>query len=198
MASILKTILVSLLLLLIACCNQSKQETKGPASAPAPQQAKEIQKPAPPPEEFQVTIQRKAAKFEIFHVRVVRASSPFRVKLSSPMSPGSLGSAATGHEEAAPNGMKWMIVIVELETTQGELSIPMNRIRLMDETKTKCRLISIGKDEVTPFTDFREYDKYRQVEPPELVIGAAGKTTKTTVALLFAVSSGAKSFVLEL
>lgn len=88
--------------------------------------------------------------------------------------------------------MKWLIVIVQIDAAQREVTIPIGKIRIVDQSKKPYRLVSFGS--TATFTDFREYDKLRMVEPPRLIMKspAAGKEY-----LLFALASKAEGLSLE-
>ena len=75
-------------------------------------------------------------------------------------------------DESPPAGMKWLVVIVELDAMQGEVSVPLNKIRIVDQSNRTFRLISLGGSDADTFTDLREMDKYKMVEPPKLIINS--------------------------
>lgn len=90
--------------------------------------------------------------------------------------------------------MKWLVVSVETDTAQGEVTLLLSKIRIVDQSRKTYRLISYGGSDAGWFTDFREYDNYKMVEPPKLIMQSpvAGKQN-----LLFAVASKAEGLSLE-
>ena len=64
----------------------------------------------------------------------------------------------------------------------------------MDQSNNTYRLVSFGGSDSDTFTDLREYDKYKMVEPPKLIIRSP---TVSKEKMLFAVASKAQGLSLE-
>jgi hypothetical protein len=127
--------------------------------------------------------------------RIFEAYSPETVKLDrTAFAPTASPNSTEAREESPPAGMKWLVVTVDHDAAQGEVSIPMKQIRITDRSNRAYRLISFGGPESKTFDDLREYDKYKMVAPPKLVMQSpvAGKQS-----LLFAVASKSDGLSLE-
>ena len=176
----------ALAVLFLVACNRPAPQPASQTSTPASPPAKQVQSKAPPAD-VSISIEKKAVGG--LEARFIEASAPPTVKLSKVTPPGSFAASEPERDEPAPTGMKWLAITVEFEPTQGEVATPMSRIRLLDESKRKYRLVSIGGSATTAFIDFRDYDNYRMVQPPKLVVNSPARSRDT---LLFAVPSDAK------
>lgn len=128
--------------------------------------------------------------------RVVEAYSVETVTLEGMGAgpPTGFPGAPESKAEAAPEGLKWVIVLVDVEAPKGEFSIPLNKIRLTDQSKESYRLVSFGGTPADSFADLREYDKYKMVEPPKMVM-RSDKPSKQK--FLFAVRENAAGLALD-
>ena len=191
----LQNLLLLLALVLLAACNRVEKEQSRQALSPTPQASTTPETRSSHPNQVVVSMGKTSSAVAPLNPRVTEAYSPASVKLERTASaPPGFPTAPEAQDESAQPGMKWLVVIVATDATQGEVSIPLSKIRIVDRSKRAYRLISFGGSDVGTFTDFREYDKYKMVEPPKLIMHspAAGKQN-----LLFAVASKAEGLSLE-
>lgn len=182
--------------LVLAGCSRTEKEQPTKAS-PSPQaQATESPNKAPHPNQMTVSLGRTSSDIARLNPRIFEAYSPESVKLqkNSSLAPGMPETPET-KSESAPDGMKWLIVTIELDATQGEVSISIMGIQVIDGSQRKYRVISFGGSEGDTFFDFREYDKYKMVSPPKLMIRSPSVSKQN---MLFAISSKAAGLRLEL
>lgn len=188
---------LAVLVLFVGCRSAKEEQPMQPASASTPEStASQDAEPSPHPNQVTVVLGPTSPEVARLNPRIVEAYSPETVNLTrnTSVAPGIPETPET-KSESAPDGMKWLIVTVELDPTEGELSIAMNNIRMIDGAKRKYRLISSGGSGAHPFTDFREYDKYKMLSPPKLIIRSENVSKQN---MLFAVSTRAQELRLEL
>lgn len=184
-----------LVLLLFAACNRVEQQQPRQTSSPVPQVSSTPQNKASHPNQVTVSIGRTSPEIARLNPRFVEGYSPESIKLMrSDSMPQDFPTTPQTQDESPPAGMKWLVVIVELDATQGEVTVPLNKIRIVDQSKKAYRLISFGGSDSDTFTDLREYDKYKMVGPPKLIIRSP---TKSKQSMLFAVASKAQGLSLE-
>jgi len=152
--------------------------------------------PSTPSEQIAVSIRTTGAKIARTNPRLIKASSPAIVKFR--IYSGLLLEYPTSEvtDEFPPEGMKWVIVTIELDPIQEEITLPTTQICLVDDLKRKYQLISSspGGPDSEPFKDYRKRVK-QQVGPTKI---GFTHTTVTKRNLLFAVSVNAKGLILEL
>jgi hypothetical protein len=188
-------LLLLLALLLVAACNRVKKEQPPQAPSPVAQDSPTPQSKSSHPNQVSVSIGKTSPEIARLKPRFIEAYSPASVKLERTDSmPQGFPTTPQTPDESPQAGMKWLVVIVELDATQGEVSVPINKIRIADQSNRTYRLISFGGSDSDTFTDLREMDKYKMVEPPKLMIRSPTASKQT---MLFAVASKAQGLSLE-
>jgi hypothetical protein len=191
----LLNLLLLLALLLFAACNRVKKEQPRQASSPVAQESPTPQSKSSHPNQVIVSIGKTSPEIARLNPRFIEAYSPASVQLLRTDSmPQGFPTSPQTQDESPPAGMKWLVVIVELDATHGEVSVPLNKIRIVDQSNRTFRLISLGGSDADTFTDLREMDKYKMVEPPKLIINSP---TASKQGMLFAVASKAQTLSLE-
>ncbi|MDQ5846003.1 MAG: hypothetical protein M3539_11995 [Acidobacteriota bacterium] len=179
-----------------AACKQTAMQPAQQLSSPAPLATAAPETKSTHPNQVAVSMGKISSEAAPLNPRIAEAYSPEKVTLLKTVAAPSfyMDTPPAPKVESAPPGMKWLIVIVETGAAQGEVSIPLNKIRLVDPTKKAYRLVSFGAGDAGTYTDFREYDKYKMVEPPKLIMKSpiAGKQD-----FLFAVAEKAEGLSLE-
>jgi hypothetical protein len=186
-----------LLLALVTCvaCKREATEQSRQTPSPAPRASATPETNSPHPNQVSVSLGKTSSEAAPLNPRIAEAYSLATVTLErTAAAPAGFPGAPEPQNESPPPGMKWLVVIVETGTAQGEVSIPLNKIRIVDQTKKAYRLISFGGSDAGTFTDFREYDKYKMIEPPKLIMKSPVATKQN---LLFAVASKAEGLSLE-
>ncbi len=192
----LRNFTLLLVSLLLTACSQSPQQQSNQSPPSKPQEPEQAQNNVSPSEKVIVSIGKTSPDVARLKPRFVEAFSPPRIKLQKDISsPLSSQSASQTQDELPPEGMKWLIVTIELDPAQGEVSIPINRIHLVDDSKRKYKLISFGGSDSSSFMDFREYEKYKMTEPPKLIIRSSVSSKQT---MLFVIASNAAGLRLEM
>lgn len=192
---ILQSLLLLLALALLAACNHVATEQSRPASSPMTQAASTPLAQPAHPNQVAVSLGKTSPEAAPLRPHIIEAYSPAAVKLDrSAAAPVGVTSTSEPQNESPQSGLKWLVVIVQVEAAQGEVAIPISKIRVVDQSKKPYRLVSYGGTDTDTFMDFREYDKLKMVEPPRLIMKspAAGKQY-----LLFAVGSKADGLSLE-
>lgn len=151
---------------------------------------------SPHPNQVSVTLGMTSANAARLNPRVAEAYSPASVTLEGTAieSPTSFPRAPEPKSKVPPPGMKWVIVTLDMDAIQGEFSIPLSKIRIVDKSKRAYRLVSFGGTQVDSFMDVREYDKYKMVEPPMMTMRLP---TATKQNFLFAVAVKAEGLTFE-
>lgn len=196
----MRTLYILILLLVFAffaACKQQTIEPK-PTSTPSPAQASTTPATtnAPHPNQVSVSLGKTSTESAKLNPRIAEAYAPEKVTLERTAMgpPAGFPGAAEPQTEAPPAGMKWVIVLVDLDAPKGEFSLPLNKIRMIDQSNKPYRLVSFGGTEGDKFTDLREYDKYQMVEPPRMIM-RSDKPTKQN--FLFAVPAKAEGLKFE-
>lgn len=191
----LLNLLLLLALLLFTACNRVKKEQPRQESSPVAQDSPTPQSKSSHPNQVIVSIGRTSPEIARLKPRFVEAYSLASVKLLRTDSmPQGFPTTPQTQDELPPAGMKWLVVIVELDATQGEVSVPLNKIRIVDQSNRTYRLISLGGSDSDTFTDLREMDKYKMVEPPKLILKSPIASKQ---GMLFEVASKAQGLSLE-
>ena len=195
----MKAAYIILLLLVLAffpACKQTARQPAQPAAAsPTPATSKTETPKSPHANQVPVLLGKTSPEAAKLNPRIAEAYSPEKVQLQrAAAAPAGFPDAREAQNESAPPGMKWLIVIVETGAAEGEVSLALSKIRIVDQAKRPYRLVSFGGSDAGLFTDFREYDKYKMVEPPKLIMKSpvAGKQD-----FLFAVAAKAEGLSLE-
>lgn len=187
--------LLSSALVAFAGCNRQPTGQVRDNSSPTPQSSTTPETKVPHPSQVAVTLGQTSAEAAPLNPHIAEAYSPDRVTLErTAAAPSGFPGAPEPKEEAPPAGMKWVIVIVDLDAIQGEFSIALNKIRLVDKSQRPYRLVSFGGTQNDTFTDLREYDKYKMVEPPKMIMKSR---TASKQSFLFAVGAKAEGLSLE-
>lgn len=191
-----------LILLLVfaffAACKQQTTEQKATATPSPPAQASTT--PAntnsPHPNQVPVSLGKTSTESAKLNPRIAEAYAPEKVTLerTGMGPPAGFSGAPEPQTEAAPGGMKWVIVLVDLDAPKGEFSLPLNKIRMIDQANKSYRLVSFGGSEGDKFTDLREYDKYQMVEPPKMIMRSDKPTRQN---FLFAIPANAEGLKFE-
>lgn len=197
----MRTLYFLILLLLFAffaACRQQTTEQKT-AATPSPV-ASASTTPAnitsPHPNQVSVSLGKTSTESAKLNPRIAEAYAPEKVTLERTATgpPAGFSGAPEPQTEAAPDGMKWVIVLVDLDAPKGEFSLPLNKIRMIDQANKSYRLVSFGGTEGDQFTDLREYDKYQMVEPPKMIMRSDKPTRQN---FLFAVPAKAEGLKFE-
>lgn len=176
-------------------CKREATEQSRQTPSPPPSASAAPQKDMPHPNQLTVTMGKTSPESAKLNPRVAEAYSPDKVTLErTAAAPSGFPGAPEPKEEVPPAGTKWVIVIVDLDAIQGEFSIALNKIRLLDKTQRPYRLVSFGGTQNDTFTDLREYDKYKMVEPPKMIMKSRAASKQT---FLFAVAAKAEGLILE-
>ena len=192
---ILQSLMVLFALLLLAACNRVANEPSPKASSPAPLATTATTAQPAHPNQIAVSLGKTSSETAPLKPRVIEAYSVTTVKLDrSGAAPVGVASTAEPKDESAPSGMKWLVVIVQVDAVQGEVTIPISKIRILDQTKKIYRLVSFGSSDTNAFMDFREYDKLKMVEPPKMIMKSPAAGMEY---LLFAVGVKAEGLSLE-
>ena len=192
---ILRSLMLLLALVTFVACKHEQTEQSRQTPSPVPQASATPETKAPHPNQVSVSLGKTSPEGARLNPRIAEAYSPASVTLQrTAAAPAGFPGAPEPQNESPPPGMKWLIVIVETGSAQGEVSLPMSKIRIVDQSKKAYRLISFGGSDTGTFTDFREYDKYVMVEPPKLIMHDPVATRQN---LLFAVASKAEGLSLE-
>jgi hypothetical protein len=190
------SLILSAALLAATACKQSSTEQARHEPTPAPRTTVSPQSAdSPHPNQVAVSLGKTSTEAAPLNPRIAEAYSPASVTLErTAAAPSGFPGAPAPQNESPPPGMKWVIVIVETGAAQGEVSIPLSKIRIVDQTGKAYRLVSFGGSAAGTFMDLREYDKYKMVEPPKLIMKSpiAGKQN-----FLFAVAVKAGGLQLE-
>lgn len=191
----LHNLLLLLTLVSFAACNRVEKEQSRQTPSPMPQASMTPQNTSSHPNQVSVSLGKTSSEVARLNPRVTEAYSPASVRLERTASapPGFPTTPETQDESPQP-GMKWLVVVVELDAIQGELSVPLSKIRIVDQSKRTYRLISFGGSDSDTFTDLREMDKYKMVEPPKLIMRSQATSKEK---MLFAVASKAEGLSLE-
>jgi hypothetical protein len=182
-------------LISFAACKQSTQSTR-PSSPPTPEPSTATETSSPHPNQVTVALGKTSADAARLNPRIAEAYSPATVRLEQTAGgpPAGFAGAAEPKEESPAPGMKWVIVIIDLNAPQGEFSLPLNQIRMLDQGNKVYRLVSFGGTTGDGFADLREYDKYKMVSPPKMIM-RSDKSTKQN--FLFAVAANAEGLKFE-
>jgi hypothetical protein len=195
MRTLRSLVLLFALVPFVACKHEATEQSRQ-APSPAPQASVTPETKSPHANQVSVSLGKTSSEAAPLNPRIAEAYSLATVRLARTAAGPPVGfpGAPEPQDESPPPGMKWLVVIVETGTAQGEVTIPLNKIRLIDQSKKTYRLVSFGGSDAGTFTDFREYDKYKMVEPPKLIMKSpiAGKQN-----LLFAVAAKAEGLSLE-
>lgn len=181
----------------LTACKQQTNEPARPSSTPTTQaSATPATASSPHPNQVTVSLGKTSAEAAKLNPRIAEAYSPGKVTLErNAMGPPSgFPGAAEPKEEAPAAGMRWVIVLVDLDAPKGEFSLPLNKIRILDQAGKAYRLVSFGGSEADRFMDLREYDRYKMVEPPKMMM-KSDKPTKQN--FLFAVPVKAEGLQFE-
>ena len=191
----LLNLLLLLALLIFATCSRIEREQPRQTPSSTPQESTTSQSNVPHPNQVTVSIGRTSPQIARLNPRFVEGYSPASIKLERTDSmPRGFPTTPQTQDESPQAGMKWLVVIVELDATKGEVSVPLSKIRIVDQSNNTYRLVSFGGSDSDTFTDLREYDKYKMVEPPKLIIRSP---TVSKEKMLFAVASKAQGLSLE-
>lgn len=186
-----------LALVALTACKQPTTEPARPSPTPTTQTSTTPATTASPhPNQVTVSLGKISAEAGKLNPRIAEAYSPGKVTLerNAMGPPAGFPGAAEPADEAPAAGMKWVIVLVDLDATQGEFSMALNKIRLVDQSGKPYRLVSFGGSEAGKFADLREYDRYKMVEPPKMMM-RSDKPTKQN--FLFAVPAKAEGLQFE-
>lgn len=192
---ILQSLMLLLALALLAACNRVATEQSRQVSSPTPRATSTPAAPPVHPNQVAVSLGKTSPEAMPLNPRIIEAYSLATVKLDrSAAAPVGVTTTSEPRDESPQSGMKWLVVIVQVDAAQGEVAIPIGKIRIVDQSRKIYRLVSFGSTDSGPFMDFREYDKLKIVEPPKLIMKspAAGRQY-----LLFAVGSKAEGLSLE-
>jgi hypothetical protein len=189
----------SLILLLalvpFAACRREATEQSRQTPSPAPQASAMPGTKSPHANQVSVSLGKTSPEAGRLNPRITEAYSPEKVTLErTAAAPAGFPGAEPPREESPQPGMKWLIVIVELDAIEGEFSLSLNKIHIVDQVKKAYRLVSFGGSEAGTFTDLREYDKYKMVEPPKMIMRSAAASKQS---FLFAVASKAEGLSFE-
>ncbi len=188
-------LLLCVLLTLVACKREATEQSRQTPS-PSPRTSVTTETKTAHPNQVPVSLGKTSPEAAPLNPHIAEAYLPESVMLvrTATTAPAGFPGAPEPQKESPPPGMKWLIVIVETGAAQGDVSIPLNKIRLIDQAKKPYRLVSFGAGETGTYTDFREYDKFKMVEPPKLIMKSpiAGRQD-----FLFAVAAKAEGLTLE-
>ncbi len=193
--TVLLMTLLSTIFVFVTSCGRAVSEQPRPNASPAVPAPTTVQREASHSNQVTVTLAKISPETARLNPRIAEAYSPDTVKRERTASAPNGFPGSTGAREESPQpGMSWLVVIVDHDAVQGEVSIPISQIRIIDRANRSYRLISFGAIESDTFEDLREYDKYKMVAPPKLVMQspAVGKQS-----LLFAVAKKSAGLVLE-
>lgn len=189
---------VRIFLLLLVAFPGCKKQTSSPARTAASPPAKESATPGVKqahPNQVSVTMGQTSPAAAKLNPRIAEAYSPEKVLLIKTTQASSFYlDVPENKPEAPPSGMKWVIVTVAMDSVESEVSIALSNIRLVDRLHKSYRLISPGGSETETFTDLREMNKYKMIEPPKLIMKSP---TASTQSFLFAVAAKAEGLALE-
>ena len=195
MRHIQSVILLFALIAFAACKRETTEQPRQASSSPTAQASVSPETRSLHPNQVPVSLGKTSPEAAPLNPRIAEAYSPASVMLvrTAGTAPSGFPGAPEPQKESPPPGMKWLVVIVETGAAQGDVSIPLNKIRLVDQAKKSYRLVSFGAGAGT-YTDFREYDRYKMVEPPKLIMKSpiAGKQD-----FLFAVAAKSEGLTLE-